>query len=263
MGQTQPQSKKTVESCSAVLNLKRCRNCKIREETMAGELSPDELDRLDAIMISRKFEPHNVILIEGEDAAVFYNIYEGVVRLLKILPDGRRSVVGFLFPGDFFGFSVKGAYEYTAEAVTRVKMCCFQKVKIEKLFDEIPKLERRLLGKMTEKLLSSHSQLADLGRKSPKERLARFLLDLSKVESLRKPAGAFQLPMSREDISDYLGLTVETISRTLSSFAKDGLIKVDQFKTITLLKPKELHNLSEGARTLSQMNEGHKTSGNI
>lgn len=245
MGQPQTQVKKKPESCSSALNLTRCRNCKIREETVAGELSLEELDRLDAIMISRKFDPHNVILIEGEQADVFYNIYEGVVRLVKILPDGRRSVVGFLFPGDFFGLSVKGAYEYTAEAVTRVKMCCFPKGKMEKLFDEIPKLERHLLGKMTEKLLSSHSQLTDLGRKSPKERLARFLLDLSKVESLRKPAGAFQLPMSREDISDYLGLTVETISRTLSGFAKDGLIKIDQFKTITLLAPEDLRKLSQ------------------
>ena len=107
-------------------------------------------------------------------------------------------------------------------------------------------MESRLLSMFTEKLISSAALLADLARKSPRERLAALLLNFSEKEGVKTSDDRFTLPMSREDISDYLGLTIETISRTLSAFARENLIKIDQRKIITLLAPDKIRELAEG-----------------
>lgn len=232
--------------CTSARTLARCRNCQIREDTVAGNLSQNELDRLDAIMVSRDFGAGMTIFVEGETAKNFYNIYDGVVRLIKLLPDGRRAIVGFLFTGDFFGLSKNGAYTYSAEAVTPVKMCCFPTEKIERLFEDIPKLERSLLDKMMGTLSNSQSRLADLARKSPRERLAAFVISLSSASRIDPNTGVFAVPMSREDISDYLGLTIETVSRTFSAFAREKLIKIEGRRNMKILEKNTLIKISEG-----------------
>jgi len=93
--------------------------------------------------------------------------------------------------------------------------------------------------------VANQQRLTDLARKSPRERLATFLLDLSKKEDLRRPDGGIMLPMSREDISDYLGLTIETISRTFSAFAKEGLVEIRQRKKVNILDAEELAAIAE------------------
>ena len=225
----------------------RCRNCDKREGALCEVLTCEELDQLDGIMSWVKFPAGQTIFTEGDNLDNYYNITEGVIRLIRIMPDGRRAVLDFLYPGDFVGLNANGEHAYSAEAVTPVRLCCFPKQKLQALFGEIPKMESRLLGIFADKLVSSQHQQADLARKSPRERLAAFLLGLSGKRGLNAGENVFRLPMSREDISDYLGLTIETISRTLSAFAKESLIKIDQRKTITLLAPEKLQDLADGA----------------
>lgn len=232
--------------CSFPRHYERCRNCRIRGKTMAKHLSPGDLDKLDAIMVSREFLPGTTIVGQGETSSDYYNIFDGVVRLVKLMPDGRRSIVSFLFPGDFFGFSINGDYPYSAEAVNRVRTCTFPKPEMRRLFKEIPALEEGLLTLMSEKLISSHGKIADLARKSPRERLATFLLDLSTLSTVNPQTDTIEVPMGREDISDYLGLTIETISRTFSSFAREGLIRMERRNLLSVAARDQLKKIAEG-----------------
>lgn len=224
----------------------RCRNCTSREGTLCEVLTCEELDRMDEFMVHVKKGPGQTIFTEGDTLEQYYNITEGTIRVIRILPDGRRAILDFLYPGDFLGLNSKGQYAYSAEAITEVKLCSFPRTKLQAMFKSTPKMESRLLGMFTEKLISSQQQQGDLARKSPRERLATFLLALAEKKGIKEGENAFRLPMTREDISDYLGLTIETISRTFSAFTKDGYIKINQRKIITLLEPDKIKEIADG-----------------
>lgn len=234
-----------------------CRNCERRFDSLCGVLDCDELDLLDEMMEHQHFKSQETIIYEEDEADNVYNIAEGVLRLTKLLPDGRRLVTGFLYPGDFVGLAFHNNYSYSVEAVTNVKVCRFPRKKLEKLLEQIPKLETKLLGMMSNELKEAQDQMMLLGRKSPKERLASFLLNIShrkmdniagpaKIHLISEPAKEFELPMSRMDISDYLGLTIETVSRTLTSFSKDKIIATEGRKKIAILNRERLDDIAAG-----------------
>ena len=223
----------------------RCRNCTKREGTLCDVLTCDELDRLDGFMMTATFDPGQTIFFEGDKLANYYNITKGVIRLIKLLPDGRRAILDFLYRGDFLGLNAKGQYAYSAEAITPVRLCRFPRPQWQAMFADKPKMEGRLLGIYTDKLVANQQRLTDLARKSPRERLATFLLDLAKKEGLRYGDGGILLPMSREDISDFLGLTIETISRTFSAFSKEGLLEIQQRKKVNILEAEKLEAIAE------------------
>ncbi len=225
--------------------LGRCRLCEHRYESLCGVLDCEELDRLDQVMTWVHYPPGKLIFMEGDKTDNYFNVSDGVVRAVKLMPDGRRTILDFLFKGDFLGLSNNGKYPFSAEAITPVKLCRFPRPRLQELFEEIPKMETRLLGIFGEKLAQAHSQIIDLGRKSPREKLATFLLWLSKKKTLTGEDNTFYLPMSREDISDYLGLTVESISRTFSKFTREGLIEIENRKKIKLLDIEALEVLAE------------------
>ena len=234
-----------------------CRNCDRRFDSLCGVLSCDELDILEEMMEHQFFEPKATIIYEEDEAKNVYNIATGILRLTKLLPDGRRLVTGFLYPGDFVGLAFHNNYSYSVEAVTEAKLCRFPRLKLEALLKEIPKLESKLLGMMSNELKEAQDRMMLLGRKSPKERLASFLLNISKRKLepsegpakhnlLLEPNDSFELPMSRMDISDYLGLTIETVSRTLTSFCKDNIISTEGRKKINILNRELLEDIADG-----------------
>jgi len=236
-----PQGRESLPSSG----LGRCRLCEHRYESLCGVLECEELDRLDQVMTWVHYTPGKIIFMESDKTDNYYNVSDGVVRAVKLMPDGRRTILDFLFKGDFLGLSNNGKYPFSAEAITPVKLCRFPRPRLQELFEDYPKLESRLLGIFGEKLDQAHSQIIDLGRKSPREKLATFLLKLSQKKPLAGDDNTFYLPMSREDISDYLGLTVESISRTFSKFTKEGLIEIENRKKIKLLDIEGLTALAE------------------
>lgn len=225
----------------------RCRNCNQRAGTLCAILTCEELDLMDDIMTWVYIDPGQTIFTEGDDLDNYYNIAEGVIRLVKILPDGRRAILDFLYKGDFLGLNAKGNYAYSAEAVTRVKLCLFPRLKLQALFKNIPKMESQLFGMFSKKLVTNQNRIIDLARKSPRERLAAFLLTLAEKNDLKTQDGVLVLPLGHEDISDYLGLTIWTISRTLSGFAREGLIVVERRKRIRLKNEVELRKLAKAS----------------
>ncbi|MSP67660.1 MAG: cyclic nucleotide-binding domain-containing protein [Alphaproteobacteria bacterium] len=202
-----------------------CAACEVRDLAICGVLNGAEIERVGAIVSNVRVEGGEVIFFEGDDAEHVFNIVAGVVRLFKLMPDGRRQVTGFLYPADFLGLALSATYAYSAEAVTPVRLCRFPRGKLERLLEEIPRLEKRLLGNAANELMVAQDQMLLLGRKTAKERLASFLMHLSsRAERRGETADPIALPMSRTDIADYLGLTIETVSRTFTRLRKDGLI---------------------------------------
>ena len=214
---------------------------------MCGAFEPQELDRINAIVTRTRLEAEQAVFYEWDPADHVFNVTQGVVRLSKMLPDGRRQITGFLFPGDFLGIAYAETYAYTAEAVCPVALCRFQRRQLEDLCHEFPELERRILGMASNELVEAQEQILMLGRKTAQEKLASFLCRLSSP-SLRpeRPIDSIDLPMNRTDIADYLGLTTETVSRTFSHLAKQGVLELASAQHVVLRQREKLAELAEG-----------------
>ena len=224
-----------------------CDTCKAREFSACAPLTAEEQKRLAAIMRTVDVEPHYTIFNEDDPAEFVYNVTAGTVKVYKLLGDGRRQITGFLFAGDFLGLTHNESYAYSAEALAPTTLCRFPRRKLEVLLDEMPNLEQRLLAMASHELAAAQDQMVLLGRKSARERVVSFILMLSNSAARHgRPSDPVFLPMSRSDIADYLGLTVETVSRTLTRLRKQGLIELLDEKQVRLSKQYELREIAEG-----------------
>ncbi|MBT6542488.1 MAG: helix-turn-helix domain-containing protein [Rhodobacteraceae bacterium] len=224
-----------------------CAACPIRDLAVCSTLDDDELDRLNAIRLPVQL-PHGAAAFdEGAPADYVYNLTAGTMKLYKLLPDGRRQITGFVFPGDFLGLTFNKEYVHTAEAITDATLCKFKRSQLERLFHELPKLESRLLDISRHELAEAHNQMLLLGRKSAKERIASFLIMLTaRAERLELPCAPLEIPMSRNDIGDYLGLTTETVSRTLTRLKQSGVIALNSDRRISIIDAETLNEIAEG-----------------
>ena len=224
-----------------------CATCKARDFSACAPLDAEEQARLVAIAKTVAAEPHRAIFEEADPAENVYTVTAGAVKIYKLLPDGRRQVTGFLFPGDFLGLTHNESYAYSAEALVSTTLCRFPRRKLEDLLNEIPRLEQRLLSMASHELAAAQDQMMLLGRKSARERVVSFLLMLSNgAVRRRQPGNPVSLPMNRTDIGDYLGLTIETVSRTLTRLKKQGLIQLLGEKQIRLSEQNALQNIATG-----------------
>lgn len=226
---------------------KACRMCPVRADSFCAELGPAELARLEAMRSEIAIDPPRLLVQEGDPAVGAYNVTSGVLRLVKLLSDGRRQIIGFLFPGSFFGFAAKGRHQVSVEAVTPARLCRYHLERLVALAGEIPALEGRFLRIAAEELEDARAQMVLLGRKTARERLASFLLWMSRrAERHGLPPSPVELPMSRSDIADYLGLTIETVSRTLTQLGRDGVIDFLSTTRIALADRAALEALDAG-----------------
>jgi CRP/FNR family transcriptional regulator, anaerobic regulatory protein len=224
-----------------------CAACKVRHLAVCSALEDTDLNQLESILQHTQLRSGDILFDEGEPSNNVYNLTSGCLKLYKLLPDGRRQVTGFLFAGDFVGLANSDEYIYSAEAVTPVDLCRFEKRKLDQLMKEHIQLERRLLGMARFELAEAQEQILMLGRKTAIERIASFVLMLSERAQRRGETGnPVALPMSRNDIGDYLGLTTETVSRTLTRLRKNGAIALDTDRSLTILEPETLSDLAEG-----------------
>lgn len=222
---------------------RQCGDCQARHVGLCDVLSDTDLSVL-ALVAQRITVPAGKVFIEeGETASHFYDVNLGDVRVFKSLSDGRRQITGFMGVGHFLGVSAGGKYAFTAEAMNEVHVCRFDRAAIKGVFDRFPALERRLLDVATHELVIAQEQMLLLGRKSAVERVASFLLAWSERAEFCRTV---HLPMSRTDLADYLGLTIETVSRSLSQLKRDSLIAFTDAHFVTLLKPMRLRQMDGG-----------------
>jgi CRP-like cAMP-binding protein len=171
------------------------------------------------------------LFVEGEVADCIYRVTTGVLRICKLFPDGRRQVDTFAMEGDFLGIEASQRRGFTAEAVTPVTVVAFPRKDLERLIDNSPGVARRLLGIALAQLSDTHDRLMLLGRKTAEERLSSFLLEMLERTGNGK---AIRLSMSRADIADYLGLTIETVSRTFSAMKQDGILALPSAQQVVI-----------------------------
>jgi CRP/FNR family transcriptional regulator, anaerobic regulatory protein len=204
-----------------------CDDCKVRLFSVCGALEPSELDQLDSLSQVKNFPARTMLFDQGALAGSVFNVTEGMVRLYKSMPDGRRQIVGFALPGDFLGLALMDRYGVAAEAVTQVRVCRFARPAFLAYVDGKPHLLRRLHEFAGHELSLAQDQMLLLGRKTAEEKVAAFLLNLqTRYGRIGAPSVTIPLPMSRQDIADYLGLTIETVSRTLTKLAREKVILI-------------------------------------
>ncbi len=224
-----------------------CEECQVRDLAVCGALDDGEIAHLNRIMTHLRLAPGQTLFYEGDEADRVFNVATGTLRLSKLLADGRRQVTGFALPGDFLGLAADGTYTCSAEPVTDVGICRFDARKFADLCGRYPDLERRLLEKARDELVAAQEQMLLLGRKTPIEKIASFLLDLSRHSTAwGLPASPVLLPMSRADIADYLGLTIETVSRTFTKLRSLGAIELPESHRVVLRDQQHIENLALG-----------------
>ncbi|OFX06619.1 MAG: transcriptional regulator, partial [Alphaproteobacteria bacterium RIFCSPHIGHO2_12_FULL_66_14] len=173
--------------------------------------------------VTRKLTRGEELFAEGDASEFFYKVVSGTVRTYKLLSDGRRQIDEFHLAGDIFGLEPGEQHRFSAEAVEDASVVMFRRRRFAAIAQEDPSLGDQVMASLMHNLERAHDHMMLLGRKSAQERIATFLLDMSKRIA---KGDSFDLPMQRSDIADHLGLTIETVSRTLTQFARDGLIKL-------------------------------------
>jgi CRP-like cAMP-binding protein len=173
------------------------------------------------IMVRRDQE----IYAQDAPAEYYYQVIRGSVRTVRLMADGRRQVSEFLLPGEVFGFDALDQYDFAAEALEEGLIRRFPRRRVEALAGENAALSQQLRQLVSRKLQQAHERMLLLGRMTASERIASFLLQLADRVPARA-AGRIDLAMSRRDIADYLGLTIETVSRTLTMLKADGTIRM-------------------------------------
>jgi CRP/FNR family nitrogen fixation transcriptional regulator len=202
----------------------------------------DALAALEQIGTRRSFTRDEAIYAESDLSDCWYNVISGTVRICKLLADGRRHIAEFYFPGDCFGLPASGVRIASAEAVGEVVVMRYPQRASDRLIDENPRLVRGLYDRTLRELIHAQTRMLLLGRMTASERVANFLLEIS---DRKDTPHALDLPMSRNDIADYLGLTIETVCRVLSGFRRNGIIAIPMPYRIELRDREALEALCE------------------
>lgn len=226
---------------------RRCVDCDVRDRSVCNAIEAPDLQRLSDVAVHRQIEKGRVFIEEGMPAADFFNITSGTVKLFKTLPDGRQQVTGFAGTGHFLGLAVSQTYAFSAQAIEQVDLCRFSRTKLRVMLHDFPALEQRLLETACNELVSAQDQMLLLGRKTARERVASFLMSrLEDAINFDNAVDTIELPMTRAEIADYLGLTIETISRTISKLKAENRITTPHRDAVRILDPQWLARVATG-----------------
>ena len=210
-----------------------CKSCEARQGGLCGALNARQLAEL-AKASSRQEVSAGT---ELHDDGTYSNLLSGVVKLTRDLSDGRQQIVGFHFAPDFLGRPFEAKRPIKAEALTNVALCSFPRTIIDRMTNEAPELGRLLLKHALYELDEARDWMAALGRKTASEKVASFLLMFARnIAPSKHPADpiSFDLPLTRAEIADFLGLTIETVSREFSRLRVDGAIQIVNKRHISL-----------------------------
>lgn len=188
------------------------------------------------------------VVDQGDPAEHVFKVVSGALRVVRLLPDGRRSVINFLLPGDFFGLAESGTYAHSLEVLSDASFIRYPKEQLREVLDSDPAAGHRFFNLMCEQLSAAQERMTTLCRKNAVERIASFLLALAERSRAQgKPkASMIKLPMNRADIADYLGLTIETVSRVLTQLREQLVIEVPSASQVVLLDCERLAAIGDG-----------------
>ncbi|MCB2097870.1 MAG: Crp/Fnr family transcriptional regulator [Parvularculaceae bacterium] len=221
---TQAQNKD--QGCHAPDRPATCDVCEVRGRSICADLGPREFAHVEKTMARRHVSRNKSLMIEGEPNESLYVVVAGSFRLSKMLEDGRRQVTGFLFKGDFAGVRSTDASAYSAEALEDSLVCFFPHRYLEEIAADAPGVKDRLIARGQTEYHKAQDHIVLLGKKTAEERVISFIDLIGRQIGADDKDGnrVVPLPMPRQDIADYLGLRLETLSRTLTALREDGRI---------------------------------------
>lgn len=212
-------------------NPRDCGTCPIRHRAVCSRCEPDELEHLDDIKYYRTYEAGQPVIWAGDPMEFVASVVTGIATLSQTMEDGRTQMVGLLLPSDFIGRPGREQAPFDVVAVTDLTLCCFRKKPFEDLMGSTPSIGGRLLQMTLDELDSAREWMLVLGRKTAREKIASLLMIIARRDAalpkrLPKDGMEFDLPLTREAMADYLGLTLETVSRQISALKKAGVIQL-------------------------------------
>jgi len=226
---------KGFDMSNATLQDKKCDNCPIRYRAVCATCDHDELLELEKIKFYRSFEAGQPIMWSGDRMEFVGSVVSGTATIERLMEDGRKQTMGLLLPSDFIGRPGRNIAMFDVTAVTDVTLCCFRRESFEKMVATTPHISQRLLEMALDELDAARDWMLLLGRKTAREKIATFLMMVARRTTVQKgDRTRFDLPLTREAMADYLGLTIETVSRQFSALRKEGLIILEDKRGITI-----------------------------
>ncbi len=213
----------------------RCADCAVRDSALCASLADNELEALNAIARHKMIPRGQVFVWEGEMSTLCANIVSGVLKVTSATADGREQIVGLLFAGDFVGQPFRAETSLTVTALSDADLCIYPRRGFETVLDDHAKLERMLLQRTMAALDDARARMLSLGRKSAEERVAGFLLEMVDRCAGEADPDSCDLPLTRGQMADVLGLTIETVSRQLTNLKGAGLISLLAGRGVTVL----------------------------
>lgn len=216
-----------------------CSECPIRHNAVCAKCDADELQVLEEIKYYRHYEPGQTICWAGDEMGFVASVVTGVCTLSQTLEDGRTQMVGLLLPSDFIGRPNRESSPFDVIAITDMTLCCFRRKPFERLVHDTPHISHRLLEMTLDELDAAREWMLILGRKTAREKIASLLNIIARREAVigllpRRSNVVVELPLTREAMADYLGLTLETVSRQISALKKDGVIQLEGKRRILI-----------------------------
>lgn len=216
-----------------------CEECPIRHRAVCSRCEAEELKVLEGFKYYRSFEAGQTVVWSGDQMDFVGSVVSGIATLTQTMEDGRTQMVGLLLPSDFVGRPGRNGVAYDVVATTDLVMCCFRKKPFEDMMDTTPHLAHRLLEMTLDELDAAREWMLVLGRKTAREKIASLLTIVARRDVTRGPGAplgtvVFDLPLTREAMADYLGLTLETVSRQISALKRDGVIKLEGKRHVTV-----------------------------
>lgn len=217
----------------------RCTDCPIRERSVCAPCGPGDLQSLEDVKFYRSFEPGQTIVWEGDRMDFVGSLVSGVATLTQTLDDGRTQMVGLMLPSDFLGRPGRARVTYNAVATTKVLLCCFRRKPFDQMLRDNPGIAHRLLEMTLDELDAAREWMLLLGRKTAREKIASFIVIIARREAAINKSSTrgrieLELPLTREAMADYLGLTLETVSRQINVLKREGVIELQGKRNVIL-----------------------------
>ncbi|MGZ2259210.1 transcriptional regulator FnrL [Roseobacter sp. A03A-229] len=218
---------------------KTCSDCPIRHRAVCAKCDSEELELLEDIKYYRSFSAGQTVMWAGDHMDFVASVVSGVATLTQTMEDGRTQMVGLLLPSDFVGRPGRAEAAYTVTATSDLVMCCFRRKPFEQMINTTPHIAHRLLEMTLDELDAAREWMLVLGRKTAREKIASLLSIIARRDALLGLGAPgkelkFELPLTREAMADYLGLTLETVSRQISALKRDGVIVLSGKRLVTI-----------------------------
>jgi CRP/FNR family transcriptional regulator len=231
-----------------------CSECGVRDRALCASLTDAELAVVVPLGQHRRLARGDVLLHVGDAPMVCANVQSGVLKIGNVTRSGDEAIVGLLYPGDFIGQPFAGNHEFDVVALTEVDLCVFPRASFERVLGDHRNMEKLLLSRTLDELTRTRGWLARMARATAAEKVAGFLDDMARrmtPADCRRGDGVtigavFDLPLSRSEIADLLGLTIETVSRQMTRLRAVGIIDLPGGRGIIVMDPAALAAATEG-----------------